>query len=402
MMFAVGAWKHPLECWRRSDRKRFRRGLTCWCGVLVGVGLAGPMASGGGFERAIETASSRVVKLYGLGAGLQAGYGTGIVISDDGLVLTVLSLLVDARSIRAVAWDGSRFEAEVVRRDLQRQLVLLRLRPEEASAGGAADDGGRTNNEAAMRDAGAAQGEARGMLYFDLEWGIESDGEKEDTAPRCATALEPGEWVLAAGNPFKVADGPEPVSVVRGVYSTRTHLDARRRVRDFPYTGEVLVVDAITSNPGGEGSALVNLEGALLGMVGRVVVSNRTHTHLNYAVPCEVLRAFLRESLPVDGESLAIAPTVSDPESIDYGIRVARTGYQKVLPFVERVRRGSPAARAGVRADDLILSVNGRTIADVADYDARVSSLAPDRPVELVLRRGREILTVIIEPEGGR
>ncbi len=401
MTFATGGRKQRIDLRRRGGGAMPRGGLTVWCGVLVGVGLACPFALGGGFERAIETASSRVVKLYGLGAGLQAGYGTGIVISEDGLVLTVLSLLVDARSIRAVGWDGSRFEAEVVRRDAQRQLVLLRLRQEAGDGGGAAD-GRATDDGVPLREGEAGTDAVRGMAYFDLEWASGTTNHAAAAAPRCAASPAPGEWVLAAGNPFKVADGPEPVSVVRGVYSTRTHLDARRRVRDFPYTGEVLVVDAITSNPGGEGSALVNLDGELLGMIGRVVVSNRTHTHLNYAVPCEVLRAFLREALPAEGEPLAIAPSVSEPEAIDFGIRVARTGYQKVLPFVERVRRGSPAARAGVRADDLILSVNGRTIADVADYDARVTSLAPDRPVELVLRRGREILTIIIEPEGGR
>lgn len=384
-----------------GSRTGHRRGRTAWLGVWLGVAMACPFAWGGGFERAIETASSRVVKLYGLGAGLQAGYGTGIVISDDGLVLTVLSLLVDARSIRAVAWDGSRFEAEVIRRDAQRQLALLRLRKEGADAGGAADERPTESAESTMA-AGTVLPAVRGLPYFDLGWPVGGRGESEWSAPPCASSLSPGDWVLAAGNPFKVADGPEPVSVVRGVYSTRTHLDARRRVRDFPYTGEVLVIDAITSNPGGEGSALVNLEGELLGMIGRVVVSNRTHTHLNYAVPCAVLHEFLREALPAEGEAPVVAQSVSPPEAVDFGIRVARTGYQKVLPFVERVRRGSPADRAGVRADDLILSVNGRTIADVADYDARVTSLPPDRPLELVLRRGRQILTVNIEPEGQR
>ena len=78
-----------------------------------------------------------------------------------------------------------------------------------------------------------------------------------DGAVDCDALLQPADWVLAAGNPFKVAEGAEPVSISHGVFSTRTRLDAKRRVREFPYHGDVLVIDAATSNPGSPGSALV-------------------------------------------------------------------------------------------------------------------------------------------------
>ena len=218
--------------------------------------------------------------------------------------------------------------------------------------------------------------------------------------------LRPGDWVLAAGNPFKVASGAEPVSLAHGVFSARTHLDARRRVRDFPYRGEVLVIDAVTSNPGAPGSALVNLDGEFVGMVGRVVTSNLTHTHFNYAIPRDVLHAYLGEATgAADVPSTALqrgaadSPARTEPRPVDPGIRLARTGYKTVLPFVERVRQDSPAARAGVRQDDLILSINGRAVPDVDAYEARVASLRPDEPIELVVRRGRVILSIRIEPE---
>ena len=97
--------------------------------VIVAAGTVAASAPAGGFDLAIESASARVVKLYGIGAGLQAGYGTGTLVSRDGLVVTVLSLLIDARTIHATAEDGSKYEADVLYRDPQRQLALLRLKP---------------------------------------------------------------------------------------------------------------------------------------------------------------------------------------------------------------------------------------------------------------------------------
>jgi len=341
-----------------------------------------------GFALAFRTASDRVVKLYGLGAGAQVGYGSGVLISRDGLVLTVFSLLVDARTVRVVTADGARYEADVLHRDAARQLALIKLRKPRPP----------DTPEAVATPAGGIGSDAEPVgpfPYFDL--GIPQSAIAAETAPVCAKELALGDWVIAAGNPFKVADGAEPASIAHGVYSTRTRLDARRRVRDFPYTGDVLVIDAITSNPGGDGGAVVNLEGQFVGLIGRTVVSNFTHTHFNYALPCDVLREFLSDALGTDAP--ASSESTAAATARDTGIKVARAGYKKVLPFVERVRKNSPADRAGVRADDLIMSVNGKAVADVEAYDERIKGIPTAAPIELVIRRDRKILTVRVEGE---
>lgn len=323
-----------------------------------------------GFERAIGMALPRTVKLYGLGAGVQEGYGTGVIISPEGRVLTVLSLLLDTPKLRATTADGQRYEANVLRRDKERQLALLQLVP-------------RSDEEPVASDAPIGT-----FPYFDV-----------CTEPE----LRPGDWVLAAGNSFKVADGAEPVSLSHGVFSTRTALDAQRRVRDFPYDGDVLVIDAITSNPGAPGSALVNIDGAFVGLIGRVVMSNLTNTHFNYAMPGDVVCQFVRtDPDAANGEGAGTEGTAeSSKKPVDLGIRIASAGYQKVLPFVERVRAGSPAEKAGVRKDDLILSVNGRAVADAAEYQQRMESVERGRPVTLVIRRGRAIVDVQVNWPGG-
>ena len=355
---------------RRVHSRRRPPVVALLAAMAVRPTLAG-LAGAGGFDRAIDRVVPRVVKLYGLGAGLQAGYGTGVIVSEDGLVLTVLSLLIDGPTVRAVTSDATQYEADVLYRDPARQLALLRLRLPAGGPGGAEPDG--------------AIKAAASLPFFDLARRVD---------------MTPGDWVLAAGNPFKVASGAEPVSIAHGVFSTCTHLDATRRVKDFPYYGEVLVIDAVTSNPGAPGGALVNLDGEFLGMIGREVESNLTGTAFNYAVPRDVLYAFLREATdPQHRPPVAEAPADDTTDPVDPGIRLARTGYLTVLPFVERVRRDSPAERAGIRKDDLILSVNGRAVPDVDTYDDRLHRLRPGEPIDLVVRRGRAIVRIRIEPQ---
>ncbi len=338
--------------------------------ILVAVAAGSLSASAGGFDLAIESASSRVVKLYGIGAGLQAGYGTGTLVSHDGLVVTVLSLLIDARTIHATASDGSKYEADVLYRDPKRQLALLQLKPAARH-----DEDGQP-----IEQTGSAMPP---FAWFDL-----------DHAGEVAT----GDWVIAAGNPFKVADGAESMSIMHGVLGARTRLDAQRRTREFPYRGDVLVIDAVTSNPGAPGSAMVNLDGEFLGMIGRVVVSNLTHTHFNYAIPADVLATFLARAKNPDAPS----PDEFDSPGVrplDLGVTLARAGYRRVLPYVERVRLGSPASKAGLRRNDLILSIAGRSVADVDACRDRFAAVRLGEPVELIVRRGQRIQTIRIESE---
>lgn len=322
------------------------------------------------FDAAIDHALDRSVKLYGLGAGREAGYGSGIFVSADGDILTVLSLLIDARRIKVVTRDGTEYQAQVVRRDPQRQLALLRI------TGLFADP--PSSSVPPVDPASISVGP---FPFFDL-----------DSIP----VSRIGETVLAIGNPFRIAEGRETMSVSRGVLSARIPLDATRRTADFPYRGDVLAIDAITSNPGFPGGALVNAEGRLLGMIGREVSLTRTHTHLNYAMPAEVLAAFLHESRqPPEAEAASgRATTVEPARPVDLGLRLARTGYRKQLAFVDRVVPGSPAAAAGVRVDDLILVINGRQVTDISVYDTVLPTLRPGEIIELVLRRDKQIISV--------
>src|SRR4029078_1217597 len=98
---------------------------------------------------------------------------------------------------------------------------------------------------------------------------------------------ETGDWVLALTNTCEIALRDDPLSLQRGVVMAYTKLAGRRGVFDFPYTGDVYVVDAITNNPGAAGGALLNRKGELLGVVGREIRNAVSDTWMNYAIPVQ-------------------------------------------------------------------------------------------------------------------
>jgi serine protease Do len=137
-----------------------------------------------------------------------------------------------------------------------------------------------------------------------------------------------------------VADHAEPLSVNIGVLSLRTQLDARRGINDFPYEGDVYLYDAITSNPGAAGGAVVSSEGKLVGMIGRVIESKSTNTRLNYAVPADTLKQFMTGKEPVP----MVAETTSTGAKGELGIRLfsrwAKSGLYRPCVSRQRIRRG--------------------------------------------------------------
>jgi serine protease Do len=335
------------------------------------VSASGAAQNDRGFDPAIETVSTRVVKLFGLKAGLSAGYGAGTLISGDGLVVTTFSLLLDSRNLRAVTHDGTVYGADVLDLNEDLQLALLKLNPK-------------------------AQYDRRGNR---VEGADLTPDSLEFFEPGDSRSLLPGDWVIAAGNPFKVSQGAEPISVTIGVFSARTHLDARRKTRDFPYTGDVLVIDAITSNPGAPGGPLLNLDGQWVGVIGRVVVSRRTHTNFNYALPVETVMDYVRSVLDADDDSPATETAAVEPY---HGIKLFDMGYQKNLVYVDRVSRRSPAKTAGLRKDDLIVSIDGRSVRDAESFHEIMRTLTPGKEVELIIIRDEKLFNKTLIPEDPR
>jgi S1-C subfamily serine protease len=314
-------------------------------------------AGGASFIDVARQVQPKVVKLYGSGGlrGLEA-YQSGILISKDGYVLTVMSYVLDADEVTVVLDDGRRFSAKHVAADPLTEIAVLKF------------------------DAGKEP-----LPYFDLSQ---------------ATKAETGARVLAFSNLFGIAAGNEPVSVLHGVVTAVAPLDARRGAFATNYRGDVYVVDAAANNPGAAGGALTDSQGRLLGLLGKELRSNLTGTWLDYALPIA-----------------AIAPTVDDiragrftphemsqadrpdhPLSLTaLGIVLVPDVVTRTPPYIDRVLPNSPAARGGLRPDDLVVMINSQVAASCRDAVDLINRLEVDADVRVAVLRGEEFVEVTLQ-----
>jgi serine protease Do len=299
-----------------------------------------------------EDANRKMVKLFGSGGfrGLNS-YGTGILVSPDGYVLTVASPLLDTPDLIVHLFDGRRLSAKTIVAEPELDAALVKIDK--------VDD----------------------LPFFDLR--------KAAKAP----PAQPGEWVLAFSNQFQIATREEPMSVQHGVIAAYSKLHGRRGIFDAPYTGEVYILDAITNNPGAGGGALTTHRGELLGLIGKELRNSLSDTWINYAVPIQMLAGFVEKGIKGEYKPITRPKSASGPKGY-HGIILVPDVVERTPPYVEDTEAASPAEKAGLKPDDLIVYVDGEKIVSIKELRDVLEKGRPGTVFKLEVRRGDKLTTI--------
>jgi len=286
----------------------------------------------------------------------QTSLGSGFVIDKDGYILTNRHVIDGADEISVTFPNGKHYEAKIVGRDARTDVGLLKIEPEE-----------------------------------DLTVVPLGDSDQ----------VEVGEWVMAVGNPFGLSGLGGGNSVTVGVVSFKGR-DITLGVRGTSV--EMLQTDAAI-NPGNSGGPLLNTRGEAIGINTMIVTDgiSRANAGVGFSVPVNVARDILpqlRETgRVVRGWMGVTIQAVTGPMAKTYGLDKAQGA------VVTSVTEGSPAEKAGLQPEDVILQADDRVIEDNSDLSRYIASKTPGTKVQLeVLRDGgrqKVPLTLGTFPEEG-
>jgi S1-C subfamily serine protease len=296
----------------------------------------------------------RMVKVFGATGGQRLeGYQSGFLVSPAGHIATVWSYVLDTAPT-IVLHDGRRFNAEVLSIEPQLELALLKIPAED-------------------------------LEFFSLDASI---------TPRI------GQRVLALSNAYGVAVGSEASTIMRGHVAARSKLESRRGLQASNYRGPILVLDLIANNPGAAGGALVDVRGQLLGMLGKEVRDSKTGAWLNYAVPVSELKPTLVQLIKGEAAPAKTVPAIpKESWTLErMGLLMVPDLLEVTPAYIDSTNDESPAAKAGLQSDDLILLINNERFEGQLGLREQLRFCDARDPVALVVQRGDQILSISIAP----
>jgi serine protease Do len=184
-----------------------------------------------------------------------------------------------------------------------------------------------------------------------------------------------GEWVVAIGNPLGLDH-----TVTLGIVSAKGRTGFGGQFDDFLQTDAAI-------NPGNSGGPLVNTEGKVIGI--NTLVLERSQG-LSFSIPINTLKAILPQL--VERGRVARGYLGVDTRDVDADIRgLYKLPVEARGVLVIRAERGTPAARAGLRKDDVITAVDGQAITSYVQFNRLIAGKTPGAKVSIkILRDGRD------------
>jgi serine protease Do len=282
----------------------------------------------------------------------QMGYGSGVIISSDGYIVTNNHVVNGAEEVTVTLNEQTDYKAKVVGTDPNTDIALIKI-------------------------------EAKNLPVIPF-------GNSDE--------LKLGEWVLAVGNPLNLAS-----TVTAGIVSAKARnlgiIDSERqqnnpfRQRDTSQPNsmslESFIQTDVADNPGNSGGAVVNLKGELVGINTAIMSPTGAYAGYSFAIPVNIVAKVVGDIKEFGSVQRAMLGVIIR------NINTALANEKKIEVqdgvYVENVADRSGAREAGIEKGDIIKSINGKKVKTSSELQAIVGMFHPSDEISVVvLRDGKE------------
>jgi serine protease Do len=267
-----------------------------------------------------------------------ASFGSGVIMSEDGLIVTNNHVIEDADTLEVTLNDNRRYTAKLIGADPDTDLALLKI-------------------------------EVKNFPYLSF-----GDSEK----------AEVGQDVILVGNPFNLTS-----TVTKGIVSAKA-----RRPNLSKSGGRVTIESFIqtdaAANPGNSGGALVDMQGNVIGIVSAISSPTGAFAGYAFAIPSSIAQPVIEDFKKYGAVKRAILGIF--PIDVNADLVAEKKLHRFDGVYIAKFTESSPAAEAGLREGDILIGINHIKIKNLAQLYEALANYKPGDEVKVVIdRKGKEM-----------
>jgi serine protease Do len=259
--------------------------------------------------------------------------GSGFIISEDGYILTNHHLVGEAESVWVKIGDSPDIKAQIIGTDPDTDVAVIKIKK-------------------------------TGLPHLEL-----ADSDK----------IEVGEWVVAIGNPFGLSH-----TVTAGIVSAKGRSAGINKYEDFIQTDAAI-------NPGNSGGPLIDLDGKVIG-INAAIIGPGGNIGIGFAIPAnlakKVYKDLISEGKVVRGYLGVSIQDLTEDMAGSLGIKESKGA------IVPEVKKDTPAEKAGIKQNDVIVEFNGEPVAGSKELQRMVTAEKPGMKVKIIVLRDGERKTL--------
>ena len=265
----------------------------------------------------------------------QIGTGSGVIISEDGYIVTNNHVIQDAQSLEVTLNNKRSYKAKLIGTDSKMDIALLKIDTDEK-----------------------------------LPYSAFADSDN----------VKVGEWVLAVGNPYNLTS-----TVTAGIVSAKARDLDTNGIQSFIQTDAAV-------NPGNSGGALVNTRGELVGI--NTMISSQTGSYVGYsfAVPSNITRKIIEDIMEFGNVQRGILGVeggeLNAMASKEFGVKQTEGFY------IKKVNKNSGAERSGLKEGDIITKLDNRPISSYAELSGFINTKRPNDKIQVTFIRDEKLMSV--------